>query len=48
MRTRGTISRRTLLQGAGVALGLPWLEAMAPAARAESGAPRNPVRMAKL
>ena len=29
-----TISRRTLLRGAGVTLGLPWLEAMMPAARA--------------
>ena len=26
------LSRRTLLRGAGVALALPWLEAMAPAA----------------
>src|SRR5689334_7776010 len=48
MRTRRTISRRTLLHGAGVALGLPWLEAMTPASRANSGAPRNPVRMAML
>ena len=31
------LSRRTLLRGAGVALGLPWLEAMAPAA-----SPRGP------
>ena len=29
-------------------LGLPWLEAMMPAARAQSQAPRNPVRMAML
>ena len=48
------LSRRTFLGGAGVALGLPWLEAMAPAAptggpsersRAEGG---PPVRMAAL
>jgi hypothetical protein len=42
------ISRRTLLRGAGVGLGLPWLEAMMPAARAQASAPRNPVRMAML
>jgi hypothetical protein len=43
------ISRRTLLRGAGVSLGLPWLEAMMPySARAQSRAPRNPVRMAML
>jgi Protein of unknown function (DUF1552) len=48
MRTRRTITRRTLLRGGGVALGLPWLEAMIPASRAQSGAQRNPVRMAML
>ncbi len=43
------LSRRTLLRGAGCALGLPWLEAMAPAARATStGASTDPVRMAVL
>ncbi len=43
------ISRRTLLRGAGVSLGLPWLEAMMPsAARAQSQAVKNPVRMAVL
>ncbi len=43
------ISRRTLLRGAGVALGLPWLEAMMPStARAQSQPPKNPVRMAML
>jgi len=48
------ISRRTLLRGAGVSLGLPWLEAMLPeammpsSARAQSPAPQNPVRMAVL
>ena len=49
MTTRKTgISRRTMLRGVGVGLGLPWLEAMMPAARAQTGAPRNPVRMAML
>jgi len=43
---RTGISRRTLLRGAGVSLGLPWLEAMMPAA--QSSAPKNPVRMAAL
>src|SRR5262245_10787458 len=44
------ISRRTLLRGAGAALGLPWLEAMSPAAPA-SGAQNlsePPLRMAFL
>jgi hypothetical protein len=39
------LSRRTVLRGAGVALGLPWLEAMVPSARA---AAKSPVRMAVL
>jgi hypothetical protein len=43
------LSRRTVLRGAGVALGLPWLEAMAPSAIASStGASTDPVRMAVL
>lgn len=44
------ISRRTALRGVGVALGLPWLEAMAaaPAARVSGNAARPPVRMAAL
>ena len=43
------ISRRTMLRGFGVSLGLPWLEAMMPrAARGASQAPKNPVRMAML
>ncbi|MEZ5363339.1 MAG: DUF1552 domain-containing protein [Bryobacterales bacterium] len=42
------LSRRALLRGAGVALGLPWLEAMAPAAGRVSVAGRPPVRMAAL
>ena len=40
------IYRRILLRGAGVTLGLPWLEAMMPAAT--SAYPKNPVRMAAL
>src|SRR3982750_507943 len=45
-----TLSRRTLLRGAGVALGLPWLEAMVPSALADSrpAAAQSPVRMAVL
>ena len=42
------MSRRALLRGAGVALGLPWLEAMAPAAGRLSVAGKPPVRMAAL
>src|ERR1700675_2547356 len=41
-----SISRRALLRGAGVTLGLPWLEAMACAA--SSKLPKSPVRMAVL
>jgi hypothetical protein len=41
------LSRRTVLRGAGVALGLPWLEAMMPTARA-AAAGKSPVRMAVL
>ena len=41
------ISRRALLRGGGVALGLPWLEAMA-ASRSESHGGAAPVRMAAL
>jgi Protein of unknown function (DUF1552) len=37
---RGTLSRRTVLRGAGVALTLPWLESLAPrSAGAQSAAP---------
>lgn len=43
------LSRRTLLRGAGVGLGLPWLEAMAPSfAAASPKASAPPVRMAVL
>jgi hypothetical protein len=44
------LSRRTLLRGAGVALGLPWLEAMVPSAFADSKTAdaKSPVRMAVL
>ena len=46
---RKTLSRRTVLRGAGVALGLPWLEAMAPSAFAQSSsAAKAPIRMAVL
>jgi hypothetical protein len=51
---RFPISRRTLLRGGGVALGLPWLEAMGPAralaanAKSELNKVRPPVRMAVL
>src|SRR5258708_22531742 len=49
MSSRKAISRRTLLRGAGVGLGLPWLEAMMPfSALASSAVPKNPVRMAVL
>src|SRR6476469_4990613 len=41
------ISRRTALRGAGVALGLPWLEAMTPAFGAATQA-NAPVRLAVL
>jgi hypothetical protein len=46
MTSREPISRRTLLRGAGAALGLPWLEAMASPSRTASEA--GPVRMAVL
>ena len=42
------LSRRTVLRGAGVALGLPWLEAMIPSARAAAASAKSPVRMAVL
>ena len=42
------ISRRSVLQGAGVAMGLPWLEAMTPSAWGASKAAAAPVRMAVL
>jgi hypothetical protein len=43
------LSRRTLLRGAGAALGLPWLEAMMPRAGAAARlAAEGPVRMAAL
>lgn len=41
------LSRRSLLRGSGVALGLPWLAAMGSASRAERAKP-YPVRMAAL
>lgn len=43
------LSRRTLLRGVGVGLGLPWLEAMMPAsAGAAAATETNPVRLAVL
>ena len=44
------ISRRTFLRGAGVAIGLPWLEAMTPRRRLLGAEPaaQPPVRMACL
>ena len=45
---RHAISRRTLLRGAGVTLGLPWLEAMMPSAARRAAGAQNPVRMAML
>ena len=44
---KSKLSRRTLLQGVGVGLGLPWLEAMTPTASAASPE-AAPVRMAVL
>ena len=41
---RHSLNRRTLLRGAGAALGLPWMEAMA----APAGGSKPPVRMAAL
>src|SRR5689334_19439630 len=43
-----TISRRTALRGAGVALGLPWLEAMTPIVRGATKEAKAPVRLAVL
>ena len=40
----GRVSRRTVLRGAGVALGLPWLEAMAASPEKDKG----PVRMGAM
>ena len=45
-RTRQPISRRTMLRGVGVALGLPWLDAMAAPSRLTVAKP--PVRVAAL
>jgi len=46
---RPLISRRSVLRGAGVSLGLPWLEAMTPSsARASSDAAKHPIRLAAL
>jgi len=45
--TNRTLSRRLMLRGTGVALALPWLDAMTPA-RAASVAPQPPKRFAWL
>lgn len=45
-RRQWPISRRTMLRGTGVALALPWLEAMTPRALAATASP--PVRLAIL
>lgn len=42
------LSRRTLLRGAGAALALPWLEAMAPAMAADASLKKPPLRAAFL
>ena len=42
------LSRRTLLRGAGVSLGLPWLEAMAATSATPDAVQKSPVRMAVL
>src|SRR5438477_4888721 len=50
-RTTLPLSRRTFLRGAGVALALPWLEAMRPArvlCAAGAAEPAAPVRLAVL
>jgi hypothetical protein len=46
MKPDSKLSRRTILRGVGVGLGLPWLEAMVPSASAATSP--NPVRMAVL
>jgi hypothetical protein len=44
-----SITRRTVLRGMGVSLGLPWLEATMPStARGASTIPKSPVRLAVL
>lgn len=49
MKSPMVLSRRTMLRGAGAALGLPWLEAMMPRASAAATlAAKGPVRMAAL
>ena len=42
--TKKVLPRRTLLRGAGAALALPLLEAMAPPLTAQTAGPANPVR----
>lgn len=42
------LTRRTVLRGAGAALALPWLEAMAQVANPAQDQPKHPIRMAAL
>ena len=46
MITRKTLSRRTMLRGAGTAIALPFFDAMAPALNASSLPGKAPIRMA--
>lgn len=46
--TSKPLSRRTVLRGAGAALGLPWLEAMTPSIGRAAQTAKPPVRMAFL
>ena len=48
MITRKSLSRRTLLRGAGTAIALPFLDAMVPAFAASGSKAKKPVRMAFL
>lgn len=43
-----TLSRRSVLRGVGVSLGLPWLEAMMPARAQAAASGKAPVRMAMM
>src|SRR5262249_15965391 len=46
--TKKALSRRTFLRGAGVALGLPLLDAMVPCLTAEARTPAAPERLRRL
>ena len=47
-RQTKSLSRRTLLKGAGAALALPWLEAMLPQRLFAASTNSHPVRLAAL